>query len=108
MWFWRFNLVVNQVKNKYGIKKCRLKAYSRKVWDLIDHFQAFNLTFIHREKNHMTDSLAVTASMFISDDYEITNSFKVLILYRLNVLDNEESLQVFENDEHAQFFLKGS
>lgn len=39
-------IVVNQVKNIYKIKKCRDKAYARKVWDLTDHFQAFDITFI--------------------------------------------------------------
>lgn len=32
-------IMANQVKNKYGIKKCQLKSYAKKVWDLINHFQ---------------------------------------------------------------------
>lgn len=98
-------LVVNQVKNKYGIKKCRLKAYAKKVWDLINRFQAFNVTFIHWEKYHRENSLAITASMFSPGDLDIPNSFKVSILYRAIVPDNEGALQVFENDERAHFFL---
>ena len=82
-------LVVNQVKSIYGIKKCRLKAYGKKFWDLIDHFQAFNITFIHREKNHKVDSLGVTASMFIPSDSKMPSSFKVSTLYKLVVPKNE-------------------
>ena len=57
--------VVNHIKNKYRIKKFRLKAYAKKVWDLIDTFEALDITFIHREKNHREDSLADSTSMFI-------------------------------------------
>lgn len=78
------------------------------MWDLIDYFQAFNLTFIHRENNHKVDSLAVIASMFIPSDYEMENSFKVSTLYRPIVPDNEKPLQVFGSDEHAQFFFIGT
>lgn len=87
--------MINQVKNRYEIKKCTLKAYTGKVWDLIDNVQAFNITFIHREKNHREDSLVVIASMFILGDSEISNSFKVSTFYRHVVPDNEEALQVF-------------
>lgn len=53
-------LVVNKSRAYMELKKCRIKEYSKKVWDLINHFQAFNITFIHREKNHSVDSLIVT------------------------------------------------
>ena len=43
--------------------------------------------------------------MFIPNDSQVSNSFKVMTLYRPAILDNEEALQVFENDEHAQFFF---
>ena len=106
--FGDLDLVVNQVKNRYGIKKCRLKAYAKKFWDLIDHFKAFNITFIHREKNHKVDSLGVTTSMSIPSDPEMPNSFKFSTLYKLVVLDNEEALQVFETDEKVHMFFVGS
>ena len=63
------DIVFNHVKNKHGIKKCWLKEYIWKVWDLINIFEAFNIKFIHREKNHREDSLAVSVSMFIHDDF---------------------------------------
>ena len=69
--FGYLDLVINQVMNIYKINKFRIKAYSKKVWDLIDNFQEFNLTFIHKEKNHTTYSLELIASIFIIGDYEI-------------------------------------
>lgn len=100
-------LVVNQDKNKHGIKKCRLKAYAKKVWDLIDCFQAFDITFIHREKNHREDSLTLIVSMFILGDPEMPNSYKVSMLYTHVVPDNRGALQVFENDNKDHFFFVG-
>lgn len=61
-------LKVNHIKNKYGIKKCRLKAYAKKVWDLIDTFKEFNITFIHRERNHRADSLVVFSYLFVPNN----------------------------------------
>lgn len=79
--FGDFELVINKVKKRYIIKKCRLKAYARKFWDFTESFQAFNIKFIHREKNQREESLEVTASMFIPNDSEVSNSFKVSTLY---------------------------
>lgn len=75
---------------------------------MIDHFQAFNVTFIHREKNHREYSLAVTTSMFNPSDLKMPNLFKVSMLYKPIVPNNEEALQVFEKDEQDHFFLVGS
>ena len=75
---------------------------------MIDHFQAFNITSIHREKNHILDSLTATTSMFTPRDPKMPNSFKVVNLYRPIVSNNEEALLIFENDEQAHFFFMGS
>jgi ribonuclease HI len=57
-------LVVNHIQKKYNIKKEILKAYATRVWDLIQTFNSFNITFIPREKNQKDDSLAVSTSLF--------------------------------------------
>ena len=42
-----------------------LKVYRNEVWDLIDNFfLAFNITFVPREYNETTDSLALAAAYF--------------------------------------------
>ena len=43
---WIFRDYGQPIKNKYGIKKNRLEAYSKRVWDLIDTFEAFNITLL--------------------------------------------------------------
>ena len=80
--------VVNQVKIIHGIEKCRIKVYVKKLWDLINHFYAFNITFNEREKNHCADSFVVTTSMFTPRDLEMRNTFMVLTLYKIVVPDN--------------------
>ena len=46
--------------------------------------------------------------LFMHEDHEMPNSFKILTLYRPTIPDNEEALQAFENDEQDQFFFEGS
>ena len=100
-----FELVVNHIKNKYGIKKCRLKTYAKKVWDLIDSFEAFNIIFIHRVKNHQVDSLVVSTSVFLLDVASNENSFQVKALFWPTIPNNNDSLQFFDNDEKMMKFL---
>jgi ribonuclease HI len=58
-------LIIQQVRNVYQAKHPRLRSYRNEVWDLIDNFfSAFNISYIPREDNALTDSLAVSASLF--------------------------------------------
>lgn len=101
-----FEFVVNHVRNKYQVKKCKLKAYLQRVRTLIDSFLAFNITFIHRDKNHRAYYLVVSASMFNQNDLSFSYPFKVGVLFKLAVPNNEESWQVFDNDEHIAIFFE--
>lgn len=47
-------------------------------------------------------------SMFVLDDLGNENSFKVSTLFQLAIQNNEDSLQVFENDEKAMTLFIGS
>lgn len=104
--FGDFEPVVNQVKNIYGIKKRKLKAYAKRVLDFINHLQVFNITFIHRKKNHHVDTLTVTTSMFTHEDPEMSNSLKVLTLYRPIIPDNEEALKYLKIMKKFNSFSK--
>ena len=43
-------LVVQQVRNNYQVKKYLLKVYMNEVWDMTDNlFVAFNITYIPRD-----------------------------------------------------------
>ena len=58
-------LVIQQVKSVYQVKQYLLKVYRNEAWDLIENFFiAFNITFVPREYNETTDSLALAATYF--------------------------------------------
>jgi ribonuclease HI len=46
-----FELVINQVTQRYKIKKERLKLYFKRVNELMEYFNSFNISFIPRDKN---------------------------------------------------------
>jgi ribonuclease HI len=62
-------LIINQVTQKYKIKKERLKLYLKRVNEPMESFISFNIAFIPRDKNHKVDSLTLEASL--SDPYDI-------------------------------------
>jgi ribonuclease HI len=100
-----FELVINHVTQRYKIKKERLKLYFKRVNELMESFNSFNISFIPRENNHMKDSLALAASLSNPYDIQSKMSFQVERKFRPSVLDNVEYLQVFENDEQLEFFV---
>jgi hypothetical protein len=99
------DLVINQVTQKYKIKKERLKLYFKRVNELMESFSSFNIDFTPRDKNHKADSLALEASLSNPDNVQIKMYLQVDGAFQSSVPDNVEYLQVFENDEHLEFFL---
>ena len=91
-------LVINQVTQRYKIKKEILKLYFKRVNELMESFNSLNIAFIQRDKNHKVDSLALAASLSNPDDVQSKTSFQVERAFRPSVPDNVEYLQVFEND----------
>jgi ribonuclease HI len=61
-------LVINQVTQKYKIKKERLKLYFKRVNELMEYFISFNISFIPRDKKHKSYYLALASSLSNSDD----------------------------------------
>jgi hypothetical protein len=98
-------LVINHIKRRYKIKKEKLKHYARRVWEIIDSFNSFNISFVPQEKNQKVDSLAVATSLFNTDDSQNQNTFHVKTIFRPSIPDNQEYWKVFENDEHIANFL---
>jgi ribonuclease HI len=98
-------LVINQVTQKYKIKKERLRLYFKRVNELMEYFISFNIASIRRDKNHKADSLALEASLSNRGDVLRKASFQVERAFRPSVPDNIEFLQVFENDEQLESFL---
>jgi ribonuclease HI len=64
-------IIVRQVRNTIHCNSPHLKNYQQEVHRLIEHFEAFNITTIPREKNILADSLATAASRLSPlEDYE--------------------------------------
>ena len=70
-------LVINQITQKYKIKKERLKLYFKRVNELMESFSSFNISFIPRDKNKKADSLALAASLSNPNDIQSEISFQV-------------------------------
>jgi len=100
-----YELVINQFIQRYKIKKEKLKLYIKRVNELMEAFYSFNTSFVPREKNQKADSLALVASLSNPKDIQRKSLFQVKIISRPSVLDNQEYLQVFENDEELNDFL---
>ena len=65
----------------------------------------FELSYIPRAMNHLVDSLAVSASMFIPClPYKL--SYDIQVKYRPSLHDNVEFWKVFENDDELSKFLQ--
>jgi hypothetical protein len=95
---------VQQVKKIYYVKQHKLKNYRNEVWDLVEHyFFAFNISYISRETNKLTDSLAMAASSF-KVPLEPKDSYEIHIKHRPSILDNIKHWQVFEDDQQLQKF----
>jgi ribonuclease HI len=60
-------LIINQVTQKYKIKKEKLKLYFKRVNELMVSCY-FNICFIPRDKKHKEDSLALSTSLSNPDD----------------------------------------
>ena len=58
-----FELVINQVTQRYIINKERLKLYFKRVNELMEYFSSFNISFIPRDKNQKVYSLAMATSL---------------------------------------------
>ncbi|GLJ35084.1 hypothetical protein SUGI_0706000 [Cryptomeria japonica] len=54
-------LVISQIKQKYASKHLALKQYRDVVWDTMELFDAFQISWIGRSKNIMADFLANVA-----------------------------------------------
>jgi ribonuclease HI len=84
------DLVINHITQRYKIKKERLKLYFKRVNELMESFNSFNIAFIPRDKNHKADSLALVASLSNPDDAQSKTSSQVERDFRPSVPNNME------------------
>jgi hypothetical protein len=104
--FGKVELIVLQVKNLYQAKHLRLRAYINEVWVLVDSFfLAFNISFVPREENIMTDSLVFSASNF-RVPLPPKLKYDVEVKYRPSIPDNAKHWKVFKDDLEIKIFLE--
>jgi ribonuclease HI len=99
------DLIIQQIKNTFQAKHVRLKAYRDEVWNLIDSFLAFNISYIPRAMNQLVDSLVVSASTF-NPPLPPKLNYEIQVKYRPSLPDNVKFWKVFEDDEELVRFLE--
>ena len=78
-----------------------LKWYQSGVWNLISHFNAFNINSILRLQNARTDFLVVYVARSVSTN----NKCIIKLIFRPAVPDNVTNMRVFDDDEEIIDFL---
>jgi ribonuclease HI len=99
------DLIIQQVNSTFQAKHVRLKAYRDEVWKIRDSFSIFDISYVPRAMNHLVDSLAVSASMFIPPMPPRLN-YEIQVKYRPSLPDNIKYWKVFEDDDELSRFLQ--
>jgi ribonuclease HI len=98
-------LIIQQVNNTFQEKHVRLKSYRDEVWKIRDSFSIFDISYVPRAMNHLVDSLAVSASLFIPPMPPRLN-YEIQVKYRPSLPDNIKYWKVFEDDNELIRFLQ--
>jgi hypothetical protein len=94
-------IIVRQVNNSIHYLSPHLKSYQQEVWNLINSFDAFNITSIPHSHNVVVDTLANATSRFTP----LNNGFTVELIFRPFVLDNVTNWRVFNDESQLIDFL---
>ena len=98
------DLIIQQVNNTFQEKNVKMKAYRDEVWKLRDSFIFFELSYMPRAMNHLADSLAISAILFVPP-LPPKLSYDIQVKYRPSLPDNVKFWKVFENDDELSKFL---
>ena len=77
-------IVDRQVRNTIHCLSPHIKGYQLEVWNLIMHFNAFNINAIHGLQNDATNLFATSASRLVPTN----NKFSIELIFGPSVLDN--------------------
>jgi hypothetical protein len=75
------------------------------IWNLIDSFLAFNISYIPREINQLVDSLVVSSSTF-NPPLPPKLNYVIQVKYRPSLPDNVNFWKVFEDNEKLVRFME--
>ena len=98
------DLIIQQVNNNFQAKNVILKAYRDEVSKIRDSFMFFELSYIPRAMNHLADSLAIFASLFVPPLHH-KMSCDIQVKYMPSLPDNVQFWKVFENDDELSKFI---
>ena len=98
-------IIVRQVRNSINCLSKHLQSYQREVWNLISHFDAFNIISVPRSQNQEADLLANVASKLIPSENLTPDFFSVELIFRPSIPDNIFNWRVFDNDVQVLNFL---
>ncbi|XP_059070727.1 uncharacterized protein LOC131860348 [Cryptomeria japonica] len=101
-------LVVHQVRGISSAKHVRMRSYRSKVWDLIESFDAFNITSIPQTLNTVADHMATIGAHFDPVVDLLVGHLAVSIMVRPAIPDNDTYWKVFESDEQIALFIQSS
>ena len=94
-------IVVRQVRNTIHCLSPHLKGYQLEVWNLIVHFNAFNINVVPRLQNDAPDLLATSACRLVPTN----NNYFVELIFRPSVPNNVTNMRVFDDNEYIIYFL---
>ena len=91
-------IIVRQVRNSIHCISEHLQNYQQEVWNLISHFDAFNIMSVPRFQNQEAYLLANVASKLIPFENFTPYFFSVELIFRPSIPDNIFNWHVFNND----------
>ena len=75
-------IIVRQVRNSIHFLFEHLQNYQREEWNLISHFDAFNIISVPRDQNQEADLLVNVASKLILSENLTPDFFSVELIFR--------------------------
>ena len=102
--FWRCRPYYIAGQQHFSGKKCQTKGLHGQGMETQRLLMFFELSYIPRALNHLVDSLAVSASLFVPP-LPPQLSYNVQVKYSPSLPDNVKFWKVFENDDELSKFF---
>jgi ribonuclease HI len=102
------DLVVSQVLLNFSKNNERLKRYRDLARDTTNYFEVISIEEFPRDKNHVVDALAISASTLKPCEGPLQNLCNMEVIFRPSILDNMEHWQVFDDDAQILRFMENN
>lgn len=81
-------IIIDQVRKRIHCNSPHVVRYQHEVWDLIDSFDSFNITYIPRGQNQDVDLMANMVAKLLPNFKLKKNKCSVELIFRPSVPDN--------------------